>query len=318
MRKLAQVLFYDSHKLSTYFACAPNAQKQAPNASYLILKSSFRLFYSNPEQLIFVFHLFFQIIPNKIEHNAFMQFYHTDKEYPMFKIAICEDDIIHTQIIKNLTDQFFHTEYEVSTFPTGTEFLNSLKGNACPYDIIMMDIELGQNSLSGISLAEKINQMNPDSQIIFISQYLQYASAVYEAKHIYFVAKDQIQQYLPKALHTAIKNLDKLRGQYLHFSIGARKIQIPQSEILYMERIMRITEIHTRTEIYSAREKLSELLLQLPSAFCLCHRSFAVNLRSAASLTRKDITFADGSSIPVGRTYYDDVKKAFAMMIMQK
>ena len=107
----------------------------------------------------------------------------------MFKIAIFEDDIIHTQIIKNLTDQFFHTEYEVSTFPTGTEFLNSLKGNACPYDIIMMDIELGQNSLSGISLAEKINQMNPDSQIIFISQYLQYASAVYEAKHIYFVAE---------------------------------------------------------------------------------------------------------------------------------
>lgn len=236
----------------------------------------------------------------------------------MLKIAICEDNPVHVQIIEELVHIHLTIPFESKTFSTGTEFLDSLRDNSCPYDIIMMDIELGQDSLSGISLAEKINLMNPDSQIIFISQYLQYVSAVYETKHIYFVTKDQIQEYLPKALHTALKNLEELRGQYLHFSSGTRKIQISQSEILYMERIMRITEIHTQTEIFSAREKLSELLIQLPPAFCLCHRSFAVNLRAAASLTRKDITFADGSSIPVGRTYYDDVKKAFAMMIMQK
>ena len=246
-----------------------------------------------------------------------MRPYRIDKEYPMFKIAICEDDIIHAQIIRNLTEQFFHMEHQIFTFPTGTAFLDSLQGNSCPYDIIMMDIELGPDSLSGISLAEKINQMNPYSQIIFISQYLQYVSAVYEAKHIYFVAKDQIQEYLPRALHTALENLEELHGHLLHFSSGTKKILLPQNEILYMERIMRTTEIHTRTDVYSAREKLPDLLTQLPSAFCLCHRSFAVNLRTVGSLTRKEITFADGSSIPVGRTYYENVKKAFARMIMK-
>ena len=61
--------------------------------------------------------------------------------------------------------------------------------------------------MNGIALADQINKLCPDSQIIFISQYLQYATAVYETEHVYFIHKLQMAKYLPLALQAACRKL---------------------------------------------------------------------------------------------------------------
>ena len=40
----------------------------------------------------------------------------------------------------------------------------------------------------------------------FISQYLQYATAVYETEHAYFIHKQQMEKYLPLALKMCIRD----------------------------------------------------------------------------------------------------------------
>lgn len=234
----------------------------------------------------------------------------------MLKIAICEDNAVHAEIIHNLVKENLAIEYETSIFSSSAQFLKSLPEFSCPYDLVLMDIELGRNSLSGISLAEKINLRNPNVQIIYISQYLKYISAVYETKHVYFVNKEQLTEYLPKALHLALENLAALQNQFLYFSKNQEQFQVVQTDILYMERILRTTEIHTRTETYSTAEKLSSLMTQLSSAFCLCHRSYLVNLKAITSFNRNEINFLNGQKIPVARSYYENVKKSFAQLML--
>lgn len=92
-----------------------------------------------------------------------------------------------------------------------------------------MDIELGSESVSGIKLAQRINLLNPNTQIIFISQYLQYASSVYETDHIYFVYKQQMEEYLPKALSASCRKLNKLRQQYFCFNYQSRDYRLLRS-----------------------------------------------------------------------------------------
>ena len=97
-------------------------------------------------------------------------------------LAICEDNPQHYEIICSILRDLPENTFQTCHFSTGNELLETISNSAssCPYSIVLMDIDLGENSMNGIALADQINKLCPDSQIIFISQYLQYATAVYE------------------------------------------------------------------------------------------------------------------------------------------
>ena len=110
----------------------------------------------------------------------------------MLKLAICEDDVIQCEQIQCLTQSSLRIPFEFDIFSSAKGFLKQISNKKCPYQIVPMDIELGSESMSGINLAKKINSSNPNTQIIFISQHLKYASSVYETNHVYFVYKQQM------------------------------------------------------------------------------------------------------------------------------
>ena len=124
-------------------------------------------------------------------------------------LAICEDNPQHYEIICSILMDLPENTFQTCHFSTGNELWETISNSAssCPYSIILMDIDLGENSMNGIALADQINKLCPDSQIIFISQYLQYATAVYETEHVYFIHKLQMAKYLPLALQAACRKL---------------------------------------------------------------------------------------------------------------
>lgn len=235
----------------------------------------------------------------------------------MLKLAICEDNDIQCRQIHTLSCSSLEIPVEIDTFSSATDFLNQISNEQCPYHIILMDIELGSESVSGIKLAQRINLLNPNTQIIFISQYLQYASSVYETDHIYFVYKQQMEEYLPKALSASCRKLNKLRQQYFCFNYQSRDYRLLRSDIFYMERKLRNTEIHTKSQIYYCREKIPILIEQLKPDFCICHKSFAVNINTIHTFSHADIELSDGTHIPVSRNYYQATKDAFAQLLLR-
>ena len=234
----------------------------------------------------------------------------------MLEIAICDDDPVHSKIIQEELKKNLEIKYNVTEFFSGKTFLNSIEQTGCSYDLIFMDIELGDDLISGISVAKKVTELDPNVQIIFISQYLEYAPDVYEAKHIYFILKSRLSQLLGKALQTALKNLSENNELYLYFKTRQKKQKLPENEIWYMERNLRETSIFTSSETYFTSESIDSLLKKLSPIFIQCHRSYAVNLNNVSAIERKFITFPDGRSIPVGYTHYDNVKKALAQIMM--
>lgn len=235
----------------------------------------------------------------------------------MIRIAICDDnavqlDIIQDELKKNINETI---SYSVDTFDGRISFEDMLGTGSCPYDIIFMDIVLENESSTGIDLVHKVNFLNPSCQIIYISQYLEFASDVYDTRHVYFLDKKRLPELLGRALEAALKNIARdSANNYLYFNVRKKQYKIPQNDILYMERNLRETTIVTRTDEFKISEKIDLLLKRLPSYFVICHRSYAVNLRLVSSIHQYSVSFPDGKSIPVGRTHYSDVKKSFALM----
>lgn len=232
----------------------------------------------------------------------------------MLKIAICEDNTIHAEMILSILKKELSFLCQIYTFSSGAELLASCTASSC-FDIICMDIQLEQDCLSGIELAGQISLSCPDTQIIFISQFLEYASPVYETKHVYFVYKEQLSTYLPKALLAAVRNLENCHEHYLEFDFNKMHYRIPKREILYLERNLRTTYVHTKDgNVYSTTPKLQELQKQLQPFFCQCHRSFLVNLNTVKTLNRSCAVLSDNTYIPIGRNYYSEIKKNFLLL----
>ncbi len=57
---------------------------------------------------------------------------------------------------------------------------------------------------------------------------------------------------------------------------------------------------------------LAEVERQLPAGqFCRCHNSYLVNLEQVEEIQRTELLLRDGTSLPVGRTYYKSFQSAF-------
>ena len=78
------------------------------------------------------------------------------------KLAICEDNPSHYEIIHTILQKYPPGAFEITHFTSGDEFLRAAAENGCPYSIVLTDIDLGSDAVNGISLAEKIKHISPE------------------------------------------------------------------------------------------------------------------------------------------------------------
>lgn len=234
----------------------------------------------------------------------------------MLRIAVCEDNPITSEEVCRKIEHYCPTEVQIFVFSNGNDILTAVKKQNIIPQIVFMDIELGNSS--GIQTAKDLTALLPDCQIIYITNYADYASQVYESSHIYFILKNELDMYLPKALHKAITCLEELGRFYLTIQFGKSIARIAQKDILYMERVLRNTEIHTLTATYKTPEKLNDLKQDVENWFTFSHRSFLVNCRHISTITRQTCTLSNGSKIPVSRTYYKELQYTFMNCMWNK
>lgn len=234
----------------------------------------------------------------------------------MLKTAICEDNALYMEMLRAKIQDILPSPNQISEFSSGNEFLNVLEKSSQSFDLALLDIDLGTDSVSGIELAERINALSPQTQIIFISQYLEYVSDVYRTRHVWFINKNRPDPFLQKAVAAAMDHLKEQSSQFLQIKIRQTQYHIPLSEILFLEKNLHETNIYTNTQIFTTREKMSALMEALPESFVACHRSFVVNLRAVSQLTRTGLILSDGRTLPVSRSQYEEVKRGFSLMLM--
>ena len=231
----------------------------------------------------------------------------------MISIAVCDDNEITAQEISEKVKKYCPLEAEISVFYHTEDILFSIQNKKQLYDIVLMDIEF--NVSSGIEASKQINAWQPDCQIIYITNYTHYFSSVYETSHIFYILKKEMDVYLKTALKKAIDQLEKLHQFYLIIHSKQSDIRLSQNKILYLERVMRTTNIYTSDEVYQTPEKMDSIGERLCPWFCASHRSYILNARHVVNLDRHHAILSNGSSVPVSRTCYENVKKTFAQCI---
>ena len=230
-------------------------------------------------------------------------------------IAICDDDpAMLRQTTQQLERHLNGLPHCITTFATGDALLHAAARGT--FHLAVLDVRLAQGE-NGIALGQKLLALQPECQIIFLTAFVAYCQDVYDVDHIAFVLKEDMETRLPVAVARACARLAAPppappQGGRLILGAPGGATQLPVREIIYLERRVRTTWVHTLRGETATSEKLEALLARLdPDAFCQVHKSFAVHWPMVEQYGKATIRLQNGAQVPISRRYAARVRQGF-------
>lgn len=238
------------------------------------------------------------------------------------KIFICEDnnEVLKKieQVIKNY---IMINDLSVEIITSSTDPLNILEeapkhGIANSY---FLDIDLGENAMTGIDLGKKIRDIDPFAKLIYITNFDNMQMRILNemiAPLAYIIKNhddinEKIRTSLTKACEQYIKST-KLNSNIgkVPIKIGLKQEFYDINELLYFEALeghkIRLILVNNKEIIFFG--KISNLEILHPSIY-ICHRSYAINLENIDKLDSETVIFKDGTSIYLSSKTIRRIKK---------
>ena len=227
----------------------------------------------------------------------------------MIPIAVCDDERV--QGLRTREVILSHGRVRdpmVQLFETPDALLDAIRlRDYCPR-VAVLDIRM--EGTDGIRLAEQINDLLPQCAVIFLTAFLEYATDVYETRHVYFILKSELEQRIGSALEKALDG--KGIPPHLQLSSGSSVKSILLRDVLYLERILHKTRVRTRNGTEMVTTPPAELLKDVTEgAFIRCHQSYWVNYEHINAMEKNEFVLSDGTRIPISRTFRDSAKAEF-------
>lgn len=233
------------------------------------------------------------------------------------RIGLCDDNQQYLSYLNETLNALITPMKSVTVEAlTPEEMAEYIDQNSIPYDILISDIDMG--CYNGIDFASKINHINPACIIIFISNFLNYATEVYDVSHIYFILKSEIGERLPKALQKAISKYNERIEKSILVKFQSNEYRILLADITYVEALGRYLYIHDVRQSYKYIQSLKSIMSELSSSFARCHNSYLVNMKYIHSINRTSCVLCDGVVIPISQTYSKAFQAAYIAYVSKE
>lgn len=224
----------------------------------------------------------------------------------MLQIAVCDDKAADQErICQAVRDT--HPEAQIRAFASPSALLEQIRQNWIP-TVALLDIQMTE--MDGVRLAKELNARCPDCRIIFLTDYLGYATDVYDVRHSYFILKSQLTQRIGPALARALEELPRMPS--LCFRKKGELHLVSRDSVLYLERRLRMTYVYGNDGCYETYDHPRAILADTADdSFCQCHQSYWVNLNRVSSLAEGHFRMDNGADVPISRGFQKSVKTRF-------
>ena len=232
----------------------------------------------------------------------------------MINITICDDESAETAYLRKLAEEWAEARkiiLRLSDYASAESFLFAYEDDKSA-DILLLDVQMAQ--MDGLALARRIRQDNKSVQIIFITGFPDYMAEGYEVAALHYLIKPVKADKLFDVLDRALSNLAKQEVSLL-LDVDGENVRLAADEIIYIEALDHILEIHTARETLAVKMPLYKIESSLGEDFIKTHRSYIVNMRCLRKITRTAVILDSGQELPLSRRLYTAVNKAMMRYI---
>jgi two-component system, LytTR family, response regulator len=227
-----------------------------------------------------------------------------------FDCIIVDDDEMDRLSVLSYAKRFPSLNI-VGVFDTAEKALLFLESNSV--SIAFLDIQL-QNA-SGIELRNKALTI---PVCVFISSHPENAAETFELQTLDFIVKPfkfarfeqmmkRVEEFM-EVRHKASLFDASVGGDAVYVKTGYDQIKVKMHEILYLEALKNYTILVTESKRHCVLTNLGEILQNDKfNSFVRIHKSFAVQKQYIQKISTQEIELNNGTFIPVGRSYKDNI-----------
>lgn len=220
----------------------------------------------------------------------------------MINIAIVEDEKKEQDfLISSFKKLMLENDISINlkTYNSGEEFLFDFEYNK--FDIVLMDIDLGQNKLNGLNVSKKMREIDDDVILIFITNLAQYAIDGYTVKaYDYIIKPFSYYDFCLKINALLNSNLLDNSKKIIVKSEG-KQIILPLKQIYYIEVNNHTLIYHSSKGDFVSIGSLGDLSKSLSqNYFSLCNSCYLINLRYVETISGFDV-IVHGTTLAISR-----------------
>ena len=239
----------------------------------------------------------------------------------MLKIAVCDDDSSVCTILYNCLREIEddHTlAFDIEVFESGEALHKYIFENSLIFDIIFLDIELGE--MSGLDIGEMLrnNFRSLLTQIIFISNHEKYAMDLFKLHPFDFLVKPVKYRDIEKIVLDIINIIFKQNGTF-KYRVAYKEREIELYKVLYFKteagrkiRIYTFKNNLTDDVFYGRMSQISEPLLK--QDFFLASNYYLVNYYAVTEFRYNKVKLVNNQELNISQTF----RKAVRDMHMEK
>ena len=182
----------------------------------------------------------------------------------MFKIAICDDENLFTEELKELISGYMMEKglaFEIDIYSSG-EALIELGIEVVRYTIVFLDINM--EKVDGIKTAEMIRKVSREVFIVFVTAYVDYSLEGYRLDVVRYLLKGNVnfQSKVNECMDAIIDKMNySVTKREFDFKEGRKEISLER--LLYIESKLHKLEFHVMEDtetVYTMNENISRML----------------------------------------------------------
>lgn len=234
----------------------------------------------------------------------------------MFKIAICDDESLFAEELKELLSCYMTGKgliFEIDTYSSG-EALVELGIDVVRYTVVFLDINM--EKIDGIKTAEMIRKVSREVFLVFVTAYMDYSLEGYRFDVVRYLLKGNTN-FSGKVSECMDAIIDKMNYSVVKrkfdFKEGTKEISLER--LLYIESNLHKLEFHVMGDdmkVYTMYETLNIFETQLAeSNFIRIHQSYLVNTKHIKNVVRYKVILTNGVELSIPKARYAEVKKKF-------
>ncbi len=231
-------------------------------------------------------------------------------------IAICDDNKQEREQCRMRLTRLAEShdiEVEFSLYQKGEELLFHLEDAKDQPDIIYLDMKMG--GISGDEVAKKLRDMGCSSEIVFFTVSKDYYESAFDVSALHYIVKGETSDdKFDIIFQRAIKSVKDKETEYIMCSGAGEFRNIEIRKIRYFMVVKRIvTVFYGDDEEFSFYTSIGKIETRLQDyGFIRLHRSYLVSMSHIRTISFKEVEMDNGDILPVGRSYYADLKKQMA------
>ncbi|HWV75441.1 MAG TPA: LytTR family transcriptional regulator DNA-binding domain-containing protein [Pseudosphingobacterium sp.] len=221
------------------------------------------------------------------------------------RIVIVEDEMV---IAMDIQEMLQEVGYTVCGIATSYEEALSVMKTAHP-DLFLLDIGI-RGTKNGIGLAHTLQQLG--LPFIFTTSRTEssYIESAKSTKPYGYLLKPFNKLDLYTSIEMAIGHLQSNKVQSLYLPMGRNKHHVALNDLFLIKANGNYVELKIGERRVALRKNLKEFEAKLPTGhpFIRVHKSYLVNRNHISSFNQLEINLLDGTKVPIGRTYFTEIK----------